>query len=126
MAEVETTVKPKTTSNGEAPRTIIVQTTKPPLIPDENSTAYCFTRRNIFDAIIALAIAGAIIYFVMGRRGSGMSLNPFATGSSGYGATGAFGRMGTGTGMRAQAMRPGVDLSGIGQQIAGAIKKMFK
>ena len=117
MAEVETTVgTPK-------PKTIIVhQTTKPPLIPDENATAWCFTRRNMFDAVIALAIAGVVIYFVMGMRGGrSMSLNPFGSSSG----SSAFGRMAP-AGVRTQGMRPGVDISGIGQQIAGAIKKFFR
>ena len=50
-----------------APQTVVV-TTRPPLIPDENATAYCLTRRNIFDAIIALLLAGGIIYLVMSWR----------------------------------------------------------
>jgi protein associated with RNAse G/E len=92
MANVETTVTP--------PRTIIVQTNKPPLIPDENSS-WCFTRRNFFDAIIALAIAGVIIYFVMAQRKNNMNA------AADYG-------MGTQSGFQE-----------MGQRVGGAIRKLF-
>lgn len=129
-------------------RTVVV-TASPPLIPDETENAYCLTRRGVFDTIIALILVGGIIYFVVQyRRGS-----PMFTGLSGmFGSTGYGNRMGTGTGMgMGSSMRTGTSgfgtgarsgfgtgmgtgfgTSGFGQQmnrmgnqLAGAMKKLF-
>ena len=99
-------------------RTVVV-TTSPQLIPDENATAYCLTRRNIFDAVIAILLVAAIIYFVLQWRSGGRM--PFTgltrtmnTGARGFGNTSA---RGTGVGQQMNRM---------GQQIAGSIKRFFK
>lgn len=109
MAEVDTSLtKP-------AQKTIIVQTAPPPpLIPDENATAWCFTRRNIFDAVIALGIAGAIIYFVMSMRSGRGGLSQ----TLGYGAPPPQ--------MRGYQAPQRGEFGDMGRQIAGAIKKLFK
>lgn len=121
----------------ETPRTTrtVVVTTRPPLIPEEDSNALCLTRRNIFDAIIAIVIVGIIIYFVVQwRRGSrlqtgltgmfnnagrgfGQQFNRLGTGTSGFGTgTSGFGSRTSGFGQQMNRM---------GNQIAGAIKKLL-
>lgn len=99
-------------------RTVVV-TTRPALIPDEESVAYCLTRRNVFDAVIALILVVGIIYLVFYWR----KARPFTgltramnTGT-GFGRTGASGARGLGQGQ---------GLAGIGRQIAGALRKFLK
>lgn len=98
-------------------KTIIV-TAQPPLIPNENATAYCLTRRNVFDAIIALILAAGIIYIVIYWRQS----KPFTALTRTMGTTSGLGirsvRQPTGFGT-------GADASGIGQ-LAGGIKKFLR
>ena len=84
-------------------RTVVVGI-RPPLIPDENAYAFCLTRRNIFDTVIALMLVVGIIYLVFyWRRGARQTMN------TGFGQ---------GTGARSAR--------GVGQQIAGAFKRFFK
>jgi hypothetical protein len=96
-------------------RTVYVTTANPPLIPDENASAYCLTRRNLFDTFIAILLAIAIIYFVLQWR---------QVSRMGYGVTGIFD---SGMGM-GNAMRPGMgnDMNRMGNQIAGAINKLLR
>lgn len=112
-----------TTPQATTTRTIVVPDNQA-LIPDENATAYCLTRRNVFDTIIALLIVIGIIYFVIeSRKGSRM----------GYETTGLFdfgSSTGTGTGMgmgaaTAAATGMGAEMNRMGTQVAGALKKWF-
>lgn len=110
-------------SIGEPPapstRTVIV-TDRPALIPDESANALCLTRRNIFDTIIAFLLVAGIIYLVFYWR----QTRPITGLTRAMNTGTAFGRTTTATGAR--GFGQGTDLSGIGRQIAGALKKLFK
>lgn len=115
-----------------ATQTIVVPTTPPPLIPEEDTIAYCFNRRNMFDIIIGLIIAGVIIYLVMKKdKPFGMPniTGMFQTGTTGSGiGTGvstSTGVLGTGTGALPKPVTATGLGSGIGQ-LGGYLKKLFK
>lgn len=93
----------------------IVVTSQPPLIPNENATAYCLTRRNIFDTIIAILLAIGIIYIVISWRRAILY--------TGLGQT-----IGTGLGFNSapRGFGTGSTVAGMGQQIRGGFKKLFK
>lgn len=90
----------------EPPKPQQPTTYQPPLIPDENATAYCLTRRNVIDAIIAILLAAGIIYLVMSWR----SAKPY---------TGL-------TRMRAAPSPIRLAPQAIAQRITGGFKKFFK
>jgi len=97
------------TSQNETTRTIVV-TANPALIPNEDTTSFCLTRRNVFDIIIAIILVVGIIYYVIQmRKERNMGFD-----------------MGYGQQAIAPAMALGNDMNRMGAQIAGAIKKMFK
>ena len=98
------------------PKTIIV-TERPLLIPNENASVYCLTRRNIFDAVIAIVLASGIIYFVMSLRGA----KPYTglTRTMGRAANSVLGVRGA---TKSRGFGPGANISGI----AGGFKKIIK
>ena len=99
-------------------KTVIV-TTQPELIPDESSTVFCLTRRNIIDAIVAIILAAGIIYLVISWRRATPATG-FATSTS-FGMPPARG-IGTNTGISGI----GQQIKGIGQNITGGVKKFMK
>lgn len=100
---------------------IVVPTTSPLLIPDEDKTAYCFNRRNIFDIVIGLIIAIGVIYFVMQNNA-----NRYAYGLEDFGSgiTDMFSS--SNVAQVPQAIPKQVTASGLGGQLGGFIKRLFK
>ena len=105
-------------------QTIIVPTVSPNLIPDEDSTAYCFSRRNMFDIVIGLILAIGIIYFVMYTGPGGPGFTGFGSIFGKSSGTGVFG-----IAPSADAMAKPVTATGIGSgigQLGGYLKKFFR
>jgi len=105
-----------------APRTITIPTVSPHLVPDEDATAYCLTRRNVIDIVIALLLAAGIIYLVMfWKRGRMMMpLSGLMTQAPRRAAASGFQQ-----GIR-QGARQGVrGAQGALQQFGGILKKIF-
>ncbi len=67
--------QPKSSDTSASPSSI----TPPLLIPNENANAYCISRRNILDVIIAIVFACGVIYLVMYMRSNSSSPTEFAS-----------------------------------------------
>lgn len=122
-----TTEKKATVNSPPLPpksQTIIIPTVSPELIPNEDATAYCFTRRNMFDIVIGLILAIGIIYFVMYTGPGGPGFTGF---SSMFSSKGSSGILGTGTSAEtiAKPVAAGTIGSGIGQ-MGGFLKRLFR
>lgn len=117
-------------ANPTAPTTkTVVVTTRPPLIPNESANAYCLSRRNMFDAVIAILLVIGIIYFVtQWRQGGRMpftGLTRAMNSGTAFGTTTTTAAKGFGTGARGFG-NTGKAFGQMGTQIAGAIKRFFK